>query len=230
MKPLPQEKVIPSALKQAREEKHYDQVSFGELLSKKIGLKQPVAAAAISMWECGKRYVPTKYIDAICDILEIKREDLVKQPTSRANDDMFSVPWSQIDLYDNKPLYLHFENYDFPDSWAIVDTVKRRFVFKDKVMPFPNQFQGILLMSLEPTQNIPDDVSQNALSLAGIMKEVMIYVTMKTSDKTVQTMYNGWYHHNENKSALINSNGLVLPYEGINVSYIAHKSIEKVMI
>lgn len=57
------------------------------------------------------------------------------------------------------------------------------------------------------------------------MSDGSFWVELTTSDKYMQGLYNGWYHHNEDKTCLINNRGLTLPYEGLHISYYAYSKV-----
>ncbi len=49
-----------------------------------------------------------------------------------------------------------------------------------------------------------------------------VYIKMTTSDTEVHALYDGWYKKNETDTGFINSSGLVLPYSGYGLSYVAY--------
>ena len=63
---------------------------------------------------------------------------------------------------------------------------------------------------------------KKSLSIQELMNREPVYIQMNSADSSIRSLYDGWYHHNENKTALINNEGLVLPYSGLKKAYLAY--------
>lgn len=223
MRPLPNVKVSSTELQKLRIERGFTQDTLARALGEK--LNRNVLASNLSHWENGTRYVPTKYIAALCDILECEIDDLIIKPVEAGQEDMYEIAGPLLTNFDQKPIYVHFDTYNHADGWALVNVryPDIELVFTDVTLKVRVSSEGVSYYSREPIQNIPKSALGKCMNFKEMMSEYAVYVTMKTADKEVRALYNGWYRHNENQSALIKDDGTVLPYSGLGRSYSAHK-------
>ena len=234
--------IVPDRLALLRQKSGLSQTRLIEYLRERLieegsGKKVPqVNPSIVSAWETGKRNTPDKYVNFLCqlfDVTEAYMRGLTNDPseeTDHANIHPTYLSAMKIDVanlyqYHNKPVYVVFPNYEAESGWAILDYRRRQFVFRGGPRPF--NFDG--LRSCEVYVSVPkfEDTlhlhRQFPLSHKDIMKAERVYICMKSPDARVRNLYNGWYRHNETRSALINSIGFALPYEGIEISFSAYQ-------
>lgn len=121
------------------------------------------------------------------------------------------------------PVYVEYSDLYAMNGWAIYDDIDKELVFPDRRVNVNDHFwktNNVKMYVLRPEYDtIYGDIVNKTLDLKRTLKCKRVFVKMNSPYMQVRNLYNGWYHHNENKTALINNNGLVLPYEGIGISY-----------
>lgn len=63
---------------------------------------------------------------------------------------------------------------------------------------------------------------RKVMEVARFYKAESMYIVYDSPDPGLRKLYTGWYHHNETHTAIINAEGLSLPYEGLNKYYMAY--------
>lgn len=136
------------------------------------------------------------------------------------------VLWKELFRFDHLPLYVEYPTYEHPSAWCIYDYANEKLVFTDRVEQVCPSMQNrsrkgeIKFYAMSPDYaTIYADNKKKPLELLKVREKNRVYVKMLSPSPIVRAMYDGWYKNNENKTALIKSNGLVLPYEGIGISY-----------
>ena len=136
------------------------------------------------------------------------------------------VLWKELFRFDHLPLYVEYPTYEHPSAWCIYDYANEKLVFTDRVEQVGPSMQNrsrkgeIKFYAMSPDYaTIYADNKKKPLELLKVREKNRVYVKMLSPSPIVRAMYDGWYKNNENKTALIKSNGLVLPYEGIGISY-----------
>ena len=212
------------------------QLDLAILLSELTKRNKPLTIATISSWESGRRQPSADMYYSLAKVFRVTEEylkGLTDDPNSHeigvveTNKNVQYVPTADIEienkelyLYDAKPLFISFKNHVHLDQWAIYNAQKKAFLLKDGLLnetdPSINK-----IYAMEPYYSYIKGINgKNTLTLARLLNlDSLFWVEMITSDVHICNIYNGWFKHNENKTCLINSIGLTLPYEGINVSY-----------
>lgn len=130
---------------------------------------------------------------------------------------------NMIPRYDGMPVYVVSKDKVFKEGWGILNNSKKAIVFKDKVISINNVDMTIYTY---PPQN-RDFASGSEcppLSLSSLLKTERVWVELLGADIFYEGRYNGWYHHAEDNTALINDgNGHILPYAGLGITYNAYK-------
>lgn len=216
-------KISNMALQVIRKEKGFTQESLAEAMGKRLNIA--FEKTNISHWESGRRAVPSKYIVLLCDILECDIDDLLEKRLEVLGDNLYAIPPSILQKYNQKPVYVHFDTYNHADAWALVNATGTdiELIFVDVTLKVRISSEGLNYYAKEPIYNLPEAALGKSLGYMELMGEYRVYVTMKTGDGEVMALYNGWYHHNENRTALIKDDGVVLPYSGLGKSFEAHK-------
>lgn len=217
------------------------QKQFSEALAEVLyqqGIDTIPASVSISQWETGAKPIPTKYVDAICQVFGCTKEFLYgksSNPYSSELDEDISVPVAEIDAieiinlhrYDKCPVFVVFENYQYPNGWGIVNLSADKLILSDAIIKLSSvDYDAVAFYPMKPLYipNIKPDGSKK-LDLVKALNADYVYIIMNSPDKVIRSMYDGVYHHNENRTAFINAIGLTLPYEGMNKSYTVYEDI-----
>lgn len=226
-------KVVYERLAYLIEKSGSSQAKFASDLTNQSG--HTVSPASVSLWITGRRSVPQKYIDDIANMFGVTEAYLLgmtDDPHKTWNDiekegkkqeELYIIDRWQLYAYDRQPIYVTFENYDHEDGWAIYNRARQTFVFADDMIREDVLMRiGAKFHTKDITQLDDPLKLRNSLDLHTLMTTKNIYVYMISADRYVHGMYDGWYHHNENHTALINNQGLVLPYTGLKKAYRAY--------
>lgn len=228
----------PGILSYLREQNNVTQAELADYLSKAIDQKYDykVRSQLISLWETGRRPVPERYYKPLMDYYGVSLEYLCGMTDdplgneSDGKDTSFSalyenepIKTNDLHSYNGLPVFVVFRNFEHKAQWGILDETNMRVVFahftmsliryttpKVDIYPMKPEYIGV------PTEQV------SALSLGSALNHERIYIRMTTSDKEVHALYDGWYKKNETDTGFINSSGLVLPYSGYGLSYVAY--------
>lgn len=213
------------------------QEEFAERLSEISGGACVISSQTIAAFEQGRRTPTTTILYWICKCFNMSFDALLGLHPS--DEPQESAPLKQPDTedvipqcgrkinakdlykYDKLPVYVKAPDNSFREGWAILDYPSKRFIFSTymcsynprmEIYAYPPKesayFNGQLLtpLTIPQVQNLP-----------------IVWVEMLNADPFIAGRYNGWYRHNEDKSALVNvSNSLVLLYSGLGISYNAY--------
>lgn len=240
--------IIGTRIAAARKAKGLTQGELATLIADSNGRSRPYSVGMISQWELGRKKpsfsalmalantlgVSVAYLsgdtssmdrNATADISELDKES----PTALKGKEIprlvksEKIPVSEYGYYDKKPVFIVFPNKDFVDQWGILD-VKRQAV----ITLVGKLSLKVHAMSLYPYEiySYPSYKKRVAkpIPVADLEKTHQMWIEMNSCDDAVRNLYNGWYIHNQNRSALINiTNNLVLTYAGYGVAYRAYK-------
>lgn len=189
---------------------------------------------SISAYESGKRTPPLQTLIYLCRYFNVSLDwlcglsdtmNLSQEKAVPANEPELQ-PYQEIKLnelkkYDKQPVYVVSTDGSITPGWAIVSYAGHRFIFADKACTFASNLK---VMSYPPRENLYyETLQKTAINRSQLMRIDTVWVEMIVPDPFIRGQYNGWYYHNENHTALINrSNGLVLTYEGLGISYTAY--------
>ncbi len=131
------------------------------------------------------------------------------------------IPIHELPLYDGQPVYVVFNQKQYRDQWGILDyDTQSVFLAGHRVSMSPTCDYYSYVM--------PDHLLQRperrSLTYANMMSAKKMWIELKCMNESMKSQYDGWYSHNENKTALINSLGLTLPYDGLGISFEAYSS------
>ena len=238
---LKSNKVIPARLASAIEDKKYTQKIFAEELSNISGMR--VISSNVSMWIGGTRSVPEKYLTHISDILDVTVPYLIGLTSDKKTDwgklkqvdltnpydedltNFKELVYADLYAYNKKPVYIRFQGFEHPDGWAIYNRDTEAFIFADDIIReiTIRNLKSSVKIYTNNTEPLEDPLeSRESLDYSYFMKLDRVYIRMNSSHPEIHALYDGWYKHNENKTALINDQGLVLPYSGFKTSYRAY--------
>lgn len=131
-------------------------------------------------------------------------------------------------LYNGLPVFVDFYDYSHKNGWYIVDALKTRLIGVNREIPFKELFAE----EFEPLDDGLDEISiyinipelpvplkKPVTTYDDLLASEKLYIRLNSQDNDIRDHYNGWYHHNEDHSCLINDMGLTLPYEGLLYAY-----------
>lgn len=233
--------VISSRLAHLRAQKGMTQTEFASNLAEIYESTHPdsnvhpINISLVSAWERGLKNTPSKYISSIIKLYGCTEEYLYGEsddPHSTKKTEFTGCkplmePIKDLSIYDTKPIFIVFNNFQHNDQWGLCDMEKKRIVCTDFHIPITSTIlKNITAYPAQPYQTTKRNMGEvKPLDIISFLKKDKVYVVMNTHDKQVHMIYDGWYRHNEDKTALINSIGHVLPYDGLNISYLAYADI-----
>lgn len=129
------------------------------------------------------------------------------------------IPTHELPLYDGQPVYVVFNQKQYRDQWGILDyDTQTVFLAGHRVTMSPTcDYYSYVVPSY-----LMQRPERRALTYSNMMSAKKIWIELTTMNSDIKAQYDGWYHHNENKTALINAIGLTLPYDGLEISFKAY--------
>lgn len=228
--------VIPARIALLRSEMGMKQTDFADQLSELLGKK--FSPSVISMWETNRRSMPDKYVEPVAKFFGVSVAYLLGQTNDKTSEeptiltmaaqetDKIEIPTEHLYKYDRRPVYVEFTGFEHENGWGLYDREKNAIVFVDFILKIKSKLpDNVRLYSNPPKYDINglfDDYKP--LDMIRIFYLDCVYIRMNTCDRAVQNLYNGWYHHNENHTALVNNEGNVLSYDGLNKWYTAYST------
>lgn len=195
-----------------------------------------LSSAYISQWETGYKPIPFKYIGALCTVLGCTEEYLLgisSDPTSSIPDEApleseknispmpEQIPVNSLHKYDQLPIYVVFNELQHKNCWGLLNIQANKIILPDSVINISAiDLSSISLYPANP--NFTTEIKSadlKKLSFAEAINSEIVYIEACSNDASIRSQYTGYYHHNENKTCFINSSGLTLPYDGINLYY-----------
>lgn len=238
--------LIGKRIASARKAKGLTQGKLAVLIADTGKRARPYTIGTISQWELGRKKPSLDTLKAIADVLGVSffyltgaassmdpnaKPDPVpeteEESTAKGREIPRTVKSEKIPLidyayYDKKPVFVVFPNKEFVDQWGILD-MKRKVVstlvgkislLNHTISLFPYETYAYPAYKKRVAKPIP---------MANLDSAHQVWIEMNSSDDAVRNLYNGWYIHNQNHSALINiANNLVLSYAGYGVAYRAY--------
>jgi len=195
---------------------------------------KPLSSTNASLWMTGRRHIPRKYAPFIAEIFGVTQAYLfgrtndphstVEQEEPKGDETFYEIIPAQLYAYEEKPIYVTFGLFEHEDGWAIYNRRRGLFIFaEDTVKEATIKKIGAKLYVRDISDLRDPLIHRKSLDYNGLMNAKNgVYIIMNTSNVAVRKLYNGWYVHNENHTALINNDGLVLPYEGLKKAYNAY--------
>lgn len=243
---LNQRKAIGARISSLRTKHHKKQSDLAIDIAnqERVNINEALSIAAISSWESGRRTPNYKHLEAMSEIFGVSikyLQCLTDDPYDygdKINEDVipdlksvityidtkgnFSIEPEQLACFDGKPVYLTFKNYAHKEQWALVCKYKCAFITVNGLLAFNNETIDKVYVNETDYNYYLSKAKAFPLDMNALMLRKQVWVEMITPDFGIKTEYNGWYHHNETKTCLINENGLTLPYTGLNTGYYAY--------
>lgn len=217
-----------------RSSNNMTQKEMAERLSELSTRKEPLTVSTVSSWETGRRQPSREMVDCIAKLFQVSAdylECLTDDPNGSADsllpepeyENQIAISMDKIPTLDGKPVFVSFKNHAHEDQWGIVNISRNSFILRDGLLRFSDQTIDQIFVSepyfayIKSTQN---NLSLDMSKLLSVKRYV--WIEMITSNSYIRGLYDGWYHHNETHTCLINNKGLTLPYEGLGVSFHAY--------
>lgn len=240
-----QYKVIPERLIKLRLEMGMTQSELCETLNEKKpdvilpdGSRQSkhLQFSAASAWETGRRPVPDDYVPYLAEIFGVTKgylygftdnpkEDATEPKQTDDPNNRIEIPFDSLYKFHNMPIYVVFPNHSHEDAWSIYDDYLKRFVFRTYVLRLTKQnAANMRFYKIAPSfEHDSPNWTKTTLSMKEMLSAKRVYISMISSDQAIRAKYDGWYRHNEDNTYLIKAgSGLILPYEGLNISFAAY--------
>ena len=221
-----------------RNQHGYTQEELAEVLSEMQSRKKAISNLSVSGWETNDKFPPVATIISMCKLFNVSSDYLLGLSDDIGSSDKISaaatetkgikpdyhIPLNDIASFDKEPVYVVFKNKQATNRWGIVDMSVKRIIFPDATLSFKNA-ANCIIYSIAPSDERHAKYNlKRPLSLSQINKSETVWIEMISPAPEIKALYNGWYKHNEDHTALINSRGLALPYEGLSISYNAYSS------
>lgn len=215
-----------------RKENNYTQEEFCDKFNEFSDKHRLLSVRTISAWESNSEKQPSindltnliAFFGVSADYL-LGYSDQKNPEQDFSSDTVAKTPETQINFnslknYDGEPIYVVFNNLSYASRWGIVDDNNKRIIFKDIQMPYNkncNYFSFI-----PPELSVIDNRLKHPYSMKQLLSSKIVWIEILSTEGYLRGLYNGWYKHNQSHTCLINSKGLLLPYEGLGSSFNAY--------
>lgn len=240
--------IIGTRIAAARKAKGLTQGELATLLADSSIRDKPFSVGMVSQWEMGRKRPSFDTIVGLANVLGVSVAYLSGDTSSQNSNTSIDaasvdkdspaalqgkeiprvvktekIPVQDYAYYDKKPVFVIFPNKDFMDQWGILDmkresviTLSGKLSLKAHAMTlYPYEVYSYPAYKKRTAKPVP---------IANLDSTHQMWVEMNSSDDAVRNLYNGWYIHNQNHTALINiANNLVLSYAGYGVAYRVYK-------
>ena len=225
-------KIIGTRIALLRSEHGITQDQLSRLVSERSTRKVPRSESVVSSWETGRKRPSEENMNILSDIFSVPKDyirgiiDKDGNPCGPIQDDTdknYQIENENILHFDGKPVFITFTHENYEDQWGIVNSEKNAIILKNGILVLKSNLACSFYVKEPDYHQFLSESRKKPLDMIDLMhpSREKVWVEMITSNRYIQGLYNGWFSHNENRTALINATGLVLPYEGLNVSYYA---------
>ncbi len=196
--------------------------------------EEPISPLTVSAWENGYKLPSINTTMYLCNYFGVTADYLLgltddpgesspvkREEFSRLPD--YHIDPKDLEKYSKEPVFVVFPNKEYCNRWGFLDYEKRRVLFSDMIMKLDG-YDCEYYTSVPDDEKSVDYSKKKPYSMAQLLEASKVWVNMLSADGYIKGEYNGWYRHNENHTALVNNIGLVLPYEGLNISYSVYPS------
>lgn len=226
-------KAKPSAIVKVRSMLKLNQAEFALQIMELLPADKHLSTAFISAWETGRRPCPADCVNIIAKLGNVPISFMYGETDEfgrRIDEEylkeerIFELTFEQLPAYDRKPVYVEFLQHQKENAWGLYTDNTEEIIFTDCIISVnENNRNKMKIYAREPVHVIPkEDLFHKKLDLNSVYEAESVYIVMASPDPQIRAMYNGWYSHNANHTALQSEAGLVLPYSGLGVSYMAY--------
>jgi len=215
------------------------QEEFATKFSDYMNAKTRLSELTISAWENDTRTPSLRLFKGLCDFFSVSADYLLGLTDDMSNEDNTSVmdepqkhthdlklKKSDLSKYDGEPVFVVYKDKQFSNEWGIIDAAQNRIILKNRLLKI-----GVLkcdyYVSIPIEEKRADYTRNKPYSINQLANANKVWVTMLSAEGYIRGKYDGWYQNmksDNNEGYLIKKNGLTLPYEGLNVSYMAYPS------
>ena len=231
-------------LKQLRVEKGFNQQELAMDFSSFLGRKTDYALTTISAWELGRKNPPIATLYKLADYFDVSVDYLCGLSSSRKGqsdgvrfdekssderdeilkESILLLSKEELKKYDGLPIFVSFKKMEYKSQWGLLNYSSQTIKFLTFDIPL-GKYDIVISAYPLPNEMYFNFWKLHAYSLPQMLQANKFWIEIYSNDDEIKGLYNGWYGHNENRTAIINlNNGLVLPYTGLNVSYVAYSS------
>lgn len=220
-----------------RNQKNMTQDELAKQLSDMEQRERALSLQTISGWESGDKYPPMesfimmlRFFGVSADYLLGLSDEIGSQAISAAVPGKngltpnYHVTYNELPAHNKEPIFVVFKDKIASNRWGILDSDRMRIMFTDSALTLSKDLNCIYYTNVPEDEKGPKYNLRKPLSMTQILNSDRIWVEMLSPFPEIKAKYNGWYRHNEDKSALINIRGLVLPYEGLSISFNAYSA------
>ena len=219
-----------------RHEKKLTQQDLANALSELENRTKSYSLLSVSGWESGDKYPSMNTVIALCEYFNVSADYLLGftddpknrkiTPAALNNDNEDSpnylITYNDLKSFHKKPVYVVFNDKSSEDGWGIYDASKKRIVFSNQFLYITKELNCTYYTRIPEELVIPMYNLKKRLSMGQLIKSKKVWIEMITTSDFVRAQYNGWYRVNETGTCLVNSLGLTLTFDGLNISYNAY--------
>lgn len=220
-----------------RHEKGLTQQELANVLSELESRAKSYSLLSVSGWESGDKYPSMNTVITMCEYFNVSADYLLGFTDDPRNNNVVSaakpdaesdqhpnylVTYNNLKAFHKEPIYVVFNDKSAEDSWGIYDAVKNRIVFSNQFLYITKELNCTYYAKIPDELASPKYNLKKRLTMGQLIKAKKVWVEMRTTSDFVRAQYNGWYRINETGTCLINSMGLTLTFDGLNISYSAY--------
>ncbi len=213
---------------------------FADEFSEYSGRRKGFSPLTISSWDTGTRFPTLGTIVDLARYFKVSSDYLlglsnIENPEGTDLDEDGAIKESKkepgllikkenLKHYDGQPVYVVFKDKTFSDAWGLVDAKMKRVVFSDKLLPFSTRIKCTFYAEVPINERDPMYHNRRALSITQVSKSKKVWVELRSTEGYIKGRYDGWYDVHSDKELLVSHLGLVLPFEGLSISFNAYHS------
>ncbi len=218
-----------------REQAGYGQEEFAVRFSEYINASKFYKGVTVSAWETGRKTPSINSLKQMCSFFNVTSDYLLglsddpgQSGGSNEKSDNHLSPSTLIrkkdySSYDQEPVFIVFPNKEFENCWGLMDFPKQRMITSSHIFQF-GAVKYELYNYFPLNEKAANYKQHRPLSMMQLLNAKKVYVGMVSAEAKIRAKYDGWYRHNEDRTFLVNSLGLVLPYDGLGISYNAYSA------
>lgn len=230
--------IFASRLTTIRTEAGLTQSEMAKVIRDLSSTSSKVSEVAVSSYETGSRTptLPTiifiaQYFDVsvdwLCGLTDDRNGHIVATEKTEDGSIFSDIPQLEIrvnDLYkyDKMPVYVVSNNDTIEPGWALLNCRDNVFTLADGTRYYlDNSFK--YYKATPSNANFTMVSGKNSLTYQQMIEADEVWVEMNTSDGFIRGLYNGWYVHNKDKTALVSPDqSRVLSYDRLGYTYNAY--------
>lgn len=220
-----------------RHQKKLTQQELANTLSEIENRGKTYSLLSVSGWESGDKYPSVKTVITLCEYFNVSSDYLLGFTNDPGNNKIISaaktdvesekkpnyiVTYNELRAFHKEPIYVVFNDKSAEDGWGIYDAIKKRIVFSNQFLYITKELNCTYYAHIPDELSSPNYSLKKRLTMGQMVKAKKVWIEMITTSEFIQGQYNGWYRINESGTCLINSQGLTLPFEGLNISFNAY--------